>query len=302
MAAVLGAGLWGGSFKALAEEAGNPQEASAAPDGDTGQETGQTEAAADADGGWVKSGDHWYWLNADGTAFRGWHQEDGRWYYLGSDGCMAVGWTKVGDSWYYFHEDGGMNLGELRLDNAVYQFEEDGSLKSAGWAENTGGGAYNAGCYDEDAQELFDLLNDEKKTQYFDKYPGRQEDSFDGSSHRQYDRYAGFQMDMKLNKAADYRLKHAMEKGYLADGTIPEDGTINDYLGHIRYRQNASCLEVYLPDCEDASEAFDKASAKLARKFTSKEDAKYSFLYYRYMGMSHLRDRNGEYFLIVFMR
>ena len=67
---------------------------------------------------------------------------------------MATGWEKVGDEWYYFHEDGGMNEGQLVLDNAVYEFEDSGALKTAKWLENTGGGAYNAGCYDDITQNF----------------------------------------------------------------------------------------------------------------------------------------------------
>ncbi len=68
----------------------------------------------------------------------------------------------------------GMNEGQLVLDNAVYEFESSGALKTAKWLENTGGGAYNAGCYDDVAQDLFGQLGDEKKEQYFDAYPDRE--------------------------------------------------------------------------------------------------------------------------------
>ena len=93
--------------------------------------------------------------------------------------------------------------------------------------------------------------------------------------HRVYDRYAGFQMDMTLNKAADHRLEGAMAGGY-ADDRIPGEGTINDYLSVINYRRSASCLELYVRDCEDASEAFDKIKEKLDKRFQSKTDRKYS--------------------------
>ena len=71
--------------------------------------------------------------------------------------------------------------------------------------ENSGGGAYDAGCYDEETQSLFDDLNEEKRERYFDEHPYREEE-YDGDMHRVYDRYAGFKMDMNLNKAADHRL------------------------------------------------------------------------------------------------
>lgn len=94
-------------------------------------------------------------------------------------------------------------------------------------AENTGGGAYNAGCYDDITQELFSELGDEKKEQYFDAYPDRERE-YDGDNHTSYDRYAGFIMDMKLNKIAQSRLAAAMEKG-LADGRVTGE---RDHRGH----------------------------------------------------------------------
>ena len=63
-----------------------------------------------------------------------------------------------------------------------------------------------------------------------------------------------FRWIMTLNKAADHRLEGAMAGGY-ADDRIPGEGTINDYLSVINYRRSASCLELYVRDCEDASEA-----------------------------------------------
>ncbi|MEI3281705.1 MAG: hypothetical protein V8R61_02825 [Enterocloster sp.] len=56
-------------------------------------------------------------------------------------------------------------------------------MKTAKWLENTGGGAYSAGCYDDMTQGLFSELGDEKKEEYFDAYPDR-EDEYDGDTHR----------------------------------------------------------------------------------------------------------------------
>ncbi|MEI3281704.1 MAG: hypothetical protein V8R61_02820 [Enterocloster sp.] len=64
-------------------------------------------------------------------------------------------------------------------------------------------------------------------------------------------------MDMKLNKIAQSRLEAAMEKGYM-DERIPGEGTVKDDLASIPYRKNATCLEVYVRDCEDEAEAYDK--------------------------------------------
>ena len=244
-----------------------------------------------------------YWHLPDETASalrNGWLYTGDRFYYMKEDGTMATGWEKVGDEWYYFHEDGGMNEGQLVLDNAVYEFESSGALKTAKWLENTGGGAYNAGCYDDITQELFSELGDEKKEQYFDAYPDRERE-YDGDNHTSYDRYAGFIMDMKLNKIAQSRLEAAMEKGY-ADGRVTGEGTIEDTLASIPYRKNASCLEVYVRDCEDTDEAYDKIMNVTGRKYTSKSDRKYTLQYYRYMGMAHEEKNGHHWFMVLFMR
>lgn len=250
--------------------------------------------------GWNQTEGIWYWLEPDGTLHRGWLQADGRSYYMDENGAMVTGWREVDGEWYYFHEDGGMNLGELILDNGKYEFSAQGALVSAGWVENTGGGAYDAGCYDHMAQDLFDQLNEEKKDLFFEEYPDR-EDEYDGDMHRVYDRYAGFQMDMTLNKAADHRLEGAMAGGY-ADDRIPGEGTINDYLSVINYRRSAFCLELYVRDCEDASEAFDKIKEKLDKRFQSKTDRKYSLEYYRSLGMAHREKDGKQYFVVILMR
>ena len=148
---------------------------------------------------------------------------------------MATGFQKVGDEWYYFHEDGGMNLGELELDNAVYSFSAEGALTGASWKENTGGGAYFAGCYDTQEQILFEQLCDEKRDQYFDARPDREQE-YDGDMHTSYDRYAGFKMDVKLNRIAAARLKEALEHGDTDE-------------------KNSTYKELYIQKCEDGEAA-----------------------------------------------
>ena len=251
--------------------------------------------------GWNQTADgSWRWVREDGTLHKGWLQDNGRVYYIDETGVMVTGWKEVEGEWYYFHEDGAMNLGELILDNGTYEFSNQGALTLASWVENTGGGAYDAGCYDDETQELFDQLNEEKKDRYFDEHPDR-EDEYDGDMHRVYDRYAGFQMDMSLNKAAAHRLEAAGASGY-ADDRIPGQGTVSDYLAAINYRKNASCLELYARDCRDASEAWDKVTEKLDRGFESKADRKYSLEYYRRLGMAHEERGGKHYFMIILMR
>ena len=166
-----------------------------------------------SDPGWICLDGKWYWQKADMTAATGWLSAGGRTYYLREDGVMATGFSKrVGNEWYYFHEDGGMNLGDLELDNAVYTFSAEGALTGASWKENTGGGAYFAGCYDTQEQILFEYLCDEKRDQYFDARPDR-EHEYDGDMHTSYDRYAGLKMDVKLNRIAAAALRRPWKMG-----------------------------------------------------------------------------------------
>ena len=66
--------------------------------------------------------------------------------------------------------------------------------------------------------------------------------------------------------------------------------------------QNASCLEVYVRDCEDTDEAYDKIMNVTGRKYTSKSDRKYTLQYYRYMGMAHEEKNGHHWFMVLFMR
>ena len=77
---------------------------------------------------------------------------------------------------------------------------------------------------------------------------------------------------------------------------------IRDSLSVINYRRNASCLELYVRDCEDASEAFDKIKEKLDKRFQSKTDRKYSLEYYRRLGMAHREKDGKQYFMVILMR
>ncbi|MFR5731788.1 MAG: hypothetical protein ACLUD2_07440 [Clostridium sp.] len=148
---------------------------------------------------------------------------------------VRANWVKEGNDWYYLPPDGSRNRQDLQFDNALYKFNWNGSLKTAQWVPNTGGGAYPVFCYDEETQFLFDQLNDEKRDLYFEEYPDREED-YSGDEKTQYDRYAGFLMDEKLNQAAAYRLEAALVNGYSGDA-IPGEGTLKDYLGKISYRK-----------------------------------------------------------------
>ena len=205
-------------------------------------------------------------------------------------------WVKEGDDWYYLLPDGSRNRQDLQFDNALY----NGSLKTAQWVPNTGGGAYPVFCYDEETQFLFDQLNDEKRDLYFDEYPDREEE-YGNDEKRQYDRYAGFIMDEKLNQAAAHRLEAALANGYSGDA-IPGEGTLKDYLGKISYRKNSSCRELYLRGREDVDDAFDKLIGKTQDKYDSNGKRKDSLDYYRRVGMAHAEKDGEQYFMVILMR
>ncbi len=195
---------------------------------------------------------------------------------------MATGFQKVGDEWYYFHEDGGMNLGELELDNAVYSFSAEGALTGASWKENTGGGAYFAGCYDTQEQILFEQLCDEKRDQYFDARPDREQE-YDGDMHTSYDRYAGFKMDVKLNRIAAARLKEALEHGDTDE-------------------KNSTYKELYIQKCEDGEAAFEKIMDLLEKQYSRGEAYQDTLDYYRYLGMAHYEADGRHWFMVVLKR
>ncbi len=195
---------------------------------------------------------------------------------------MATGFQKVGNEWYYFHEDGGMNLGDLELDNAVYTFSAEGALTGASWKENTGGGAYFAGCYDTQEQILFEYLCDEKRDQYFDARPDR-EHEYDGDMHTSYDRYAGFKMDVKLNRIAAARLKEALEHGDTDE-------------------KNSTYKELYIQKCEDGEAAFEKIMDLLEKQYSRGEAYQDTLDYYRYLGMAHYEADGRHWFMVVLKR
>ena len=214
--------------------------------------------------------------------------------------AARANWVQEGDDWYYLLPDGSKNRQDLQFDNAIYKFNWNGSLKTARWVPDTGGGAYPVFCYDEETQFLFYQLNDEKKDLYFDEYPDR-EDEYGNDEKRQYDRYAGFIMDEKLNQAAAHRLEAALANGYSGDA-IPGEGTLKDYLAQISYRKNSSCRELYLRGREDADDAFDKLIGKTQDKYDSNGKRKDSLDYYRRIGMAHAEKDGEQYFMVILMR
>lgn len=232
-------------------------------------------------------------------AASGWEFRDGAWYREDEEGNPVQGWKEIDGDWYYFYEDGRMNQEELLQENAVYEFSRSGALETVRWQDNTGGGAYNAVCYDEFTQDVFDLLNEEKKELYFETHPER-EGGCD-TELEVYDRYAGFEMDMMLNKAAEHRLKAASEKGY-SGGRIPEEGTLGDWLEEKGYRKNATWMEIYVKNCRDADQAFEKIMGKTEDRYQVRRDRTLSLEYYRYAGLAH-EEKDGKHgILMILMR
>lgn len=233
-----------------------------------------------------------------------WAQENGQEDQNGQETQQVQqtksGWQSEDGEWFYYLEDGTKNRQELTLDDTVYEFEKDGTLESAHWVPNTGGGAYSVVCYDEEEQSLFDQLNEEKKDLFFEEYPDREEE-YDGDDRTMYDRYAGFKMDMNLNRIASHRLEMAMQNGYSSD-SIPGEGTLKDYLGQTGYRKNATSLELYIQRRDDADDAFDKVMDRTQKKYDTSGKRLYSLEYYRSLGMAHAQKDGAHYFMIILMR
>lgn len=209
-------------------------------------------------------------------------------------------WQREENTWYFILPDGTRSREDIIWQDALYEFYYDGSLKSARWLPNTGGGAYPVFCYDEETQELFDQLNEEKRDIFFEEHPER-EDNWNGDEKIQYDRYAGFLMDARLNEAASHRLELALEQGYSGDA-IPGEGTLKDYLETVPYRKNAAAQELYIRGKEDAEDAFSRIMAKTQTRYDSTEKRRYSLGYYRRIGMAHAERDGEQYFMVILMR
>ncbi len=252
-------------------------------------------------GQWQQQDGRWSYIQENGVpAAEGWLTDGDRTYYIDADGFMATGWRRIGDRTYYFHEDGGMNLGDLTLGEAAYRFDESGALLEASRVKNTGGGPFTAGFYDASLQALFDDISEEKREEHFEEYPER-EDEYDGDENRPYDRNASFTVTEELNRIAEHRLLAARANGY-ADEQVSGEGTLKDYLKAISYRGGRNGMEVYLQNCEDASEAYGKFAQRMMDRYETKADRRYLPEYYREIGMARLEDGGKQYIMIIMMR
>lgn len=252
-------------------------------------------------GQWQQQDGRWSYIQENGVrASEGWLTEGGRTYYIDADGFMAVGWRRIGGGSYYFHQDGGMNLGDLIMGDVEYRFDGNGALVSAGRVKNTGGGAFKAGCYGPFLQALFDDISQEKRDEYYDEYPER-EDECRGDDSRDYDKNASFTVTEELNRIAEHRLLAARDQGY-ADEQVFGEGTLQDYLSSVSYRGGRTGMEVYLRNCEDESGAYEKFSRQMMDRYEKEQDRKYLPEYYRQIGMARLDEDGKQYVMIVMMR
>ena len=212
---------------------------------------------------------------------------------------MAVGVAWIGGNWYYFHEDGAMNTGDVTLGETECRFGVDGVFKSATRVENTGGGAFRVGCYDEMTQALFDQLNEEKTEEYFEEYSER-EDEYDGDMKRSYDRNATFQVYEDLNRAAMHRLEAA---GRPVIRTAASRGGNGKRLSEIHLLRLGPERHGAVPaNCEDDSDAYDKFRSKMMDRYDQKADRKYLPEYYRKIGIAHREEGGKHFFLIIMLR
>lgn len=153
------------------------------------------------------------------------------------------------------------------------------------------GACENQTAYDEITQELFQEISQEKLEEYEEEYGEPEEEEI----------RAFLQTDERLDQAAAERLQEAMEQGY-AGGQIQGGSTIQEYLSQIGYPGGRNCMEIYLPDCGDSQEAWEKFSEKMMERYEEKEDRRYLPEYYRKIGMAHADRQESHYFMILMVR
>lgn len=142
----------------------------------TSTQTNEGTATSESSGGWVQSGDDWFYRNANGTLATGWLQDGGCWYYLeastgrmltgwitdsdghryylnpnagGPKGSMITGWIQDADgNWYYFSPYSGAPLGSEQTgwiqDGGLWYYcsASAGGKMVTGWFTDTDGQKY----------------------------------------------------------------------------------------------------------------------------------------------------------------
>ena len=90
------------------------------------QETQESTAEPDSDGGWLEENGKKYYLDGNGAKVTGWLELGENRYYFAADGAMTLGWAQVEGLSYYFREDGSMARGEVQIDGKNYHFDSRG--------------------------------------------------------------------------------------------------------------------------------------------------------------------------------
>ena len=82
--------------------------------------------------GWLKDGNYWYYMGADGAMTVGWVQVNGNWYYMNKSGVMVTGWQKINGYWYYMSSGGVMQTGWVSVGGKWYYMNANGVMQT-GW-------------------------------------------------------------------------------------------------------------------------------------------------------------------------
>ncbi len=244
--------------------------------------------------GWQQVDGKWYLLGDDGIMKTGWQQADGKWYYLQEDGSMALGWQNIDGKYYFLKDDGSMQGSTFIKDETQYTINADGSLASAKKKKNTGGGAYTLAFLDSDTQAMADSLNEMKA----DAFDGDEEEDYYDDDKKDYDKDASFILNGKLQQIAEHRLAMARSKGY-GSSKIPDEGTIDDYLKSIGESTSRRHMELYVINCDDATEAEEKILRNHDSDAKKRTDR---VIYYKEMGVAHQKVGDKNYYMIILMR
>ena len=94
---------------------------------------------------WVKSGNRWWYKNADGSYPSNTTMSiDGKTYSFDKSGWMRTGWVKTGNTWYYFTKSGAMTTGWKKVSGKWYYLDQSGAMKT-GWQNINGAWYYLKG-------------------------------------------------------------------------------------------------------------------------------------------------------------
>lgn len=114
---------------------------------------------------WMKSGNRWWYKNADGSypsnttmnidgktycfdksgwMRTGWAKTENTWHYFTKSGVMTTGWQKVSGKWYYLDRSGAMKIGWQSINGTWYFLNSSGAMKT-GWLKQGGAWYYLKG-------------------------------------------------------------------------------------------------------------------------------------------------------------